>query len=103
MIRSHLRNLLLLVAGFTVWSIAFVLLYALQALGCAYQWPFHRWILIAAYTASLIPLAWLAIWEPSGKHEPTATLSLAATWANRAALGAGILVFFPVTFASACI
>ncbi|KQN71542.1 hypothetical protein [Devosia sp. Leaf64] len=103
MVRQDLRALLLLIAGFTVWSLAFVVLYGLQALGCAYGWPNHRWLLIGAYVASLIPLAWLAMGKPVREGEPTTTLSIAALWANRAALGAGILVFLPVTFVSACI
>ena len=101
--RQDLRALLLLLSGFTVWSLAFVALYALQALGCAFGWPNHRLVLIAAYVASLIPLAWLAIGKPFGAREPTTTLSTAAMWSNRAALGSGILVFAPVTFVSACI
>ncbi len=103
MLRQDLRALLLLLSGFTVWSLAFVALYALQALGCAFGWPNHRLVLIAAYVASLIPLAWLAIGKPFGAHEPTKTLSTAAMWANRAALAAGVLVYLPVTFVSACI
>ena len=41
--------LISLVAGFTVWSVGFVALYGLQALGCAYGWPTHRAVLILAY------------------------------------------------------
>ena len=95
--------LLLLVAGFTAWSIAFVLLYGLQALGCAYGWPYHRAILIGAYAACLVPLAWLALMPTVRTGEAAHALSVAALWANRAALAAGVLVFLPVTFASTCI
>lgn len=94
---------MLLVAGFTLWSVAFVLLYALQALGCAYNWPHHRLILIVAYALSLVPLAWLALRQPSRSAEPASSLSVSALWANRAAFVAGVLVYLPVTFASACI
>lgn len=103
MIREDLLALLRLTAGFTIWSLAFVLLYSLQALGCAYGWPNHRLLLIAAYLVTLLPLAWLAIGRHTGKHEPITTLSIAATWANRAALGSGILVFLPVVFVSTCL
>jgi hypothetical protein len=93
------RNALFrLVAGFTVWSAGFVFLYALQALGCAYGWSAHRLILIVGYGITLLPLVWLALW---GGGETT-TLAVSAKWANRAALASGILVFFPVTFASLC-
>lgn len=96
------RSLILLVAGFTLWSLAFVLLYALQALGCAYDWSHHRLILIAAYLASLLPLAWLAL-QRSRDRGATTSLSTAALWANRAAFAAGVLVFAPVTFGSLCL
>lgn len=104
MSRPDIRALVLLIAGFTLWSAAFVLLYALQALGCAYDWgAAHRPILIGAYLASLLPLAWLALRRPYETGEPQTSLSRAALWANRAALGAGILVFLPVTFATTCL
>lgn len=97
------RALLLLIAGFTIWSAGFVLLYALQALGCAYDWALHRPILIIAYLLSLLPLGWLALRRPDDTGEPATSLSICALWANRAAFAAGILVFLPVTFVSACL
>ena len=99
---SGRRALMLLAAGFTVWSLAFVLLYALQALGCAYRWPGHRTILVVAYLAALAPLLGLALVSLGRNGEPATTLSIAARWANRAALVAGVLVFLPVTFTSTC-
>lgn len=102
--RQMLDNpLVLLVAGFTVWSLAFVLLYALQALGCAYGWSAHRAILVAAFILSNLPLAWLAFRPPQPRTNTDPSLQRAALWANRAALASGILVFLPVTFVSACI
>ena len=100
--------LLLLIAGFSVWSLAFVLLYALQALGCAYGWPYHRAILVAVYGFTLLPLAWLALPSPHKTASraaggPVGALSVAALWANRAALASGVIVFLPVTFASVCV
>lgn len=104
MSRQDKRALVLLLAGFTLWSLAFVLLYALQALGCAYGWgAWHRPILIGACLVSLLPLVWLALQRPYDTGEPQTSLSIAALWANRAALGAGILVYLPVTFVTACI
>lgn len=88
-----------LLAGFVVWSVGFVLLYALQALGCAYGWPLHRALLIGAYVVVLAPLVWLAF----GWRAPASPLGQAALWANRAALVAGVLTFLPVTFASTCL
>lgn len=102
MTSSNRKALILLIAGFTIWSLAFVLLYALQALGCAYGWSQHRLILIAAFILCLLPLAWLALRRPE-RGEPANTLSISALWANRAAFVAGILTFLPVTFTSACV
>jgi hypothetical protein len=103
MIGQQQRALILLIAGFTAWSVAFVVLYGLQALGCAYGWPYHRAVLIGAYGISLVPLLWLAMQRVTAEDEAASALGIAAVWANRAALAASVLVFLPVTFASACI
>lgn len=103
MSKGDRRAIVLLIAGFTVWSFAFVGLYGLQALGCAFGWSQHRLILIVAFIVSLLPLGWLSLQKPHGENEPATSLGVSALWANRAALAAGILVFLPVTFASACI
>lgn len=92
-----------LAAGFTIWSGAFVLLYALQALGCAYGWPHHRAILLIVYAAALIPLGYLALFPQRAKTGPVSTLSRTALWANRAAFASGILTFLPATFATICL
>ena len=94
--------LLLLFAGFSLWALAFVVLYALQALGCAYSWPQHRLILISAYLLAILAMAWLA-WATPHWTGDKGVLPIAAKWANRAALAATILILLPVSFASACI
>ncbi|MCP8884460.1 hypothetical protein NIM87_13150 [Devosia sp. XJ19-1] len=95
------HGLVRLVAGFAIWSIAFIVLYAAQALGCAYGWgAWHRPVLIVIYLFALAPLIWLSTRpRPDGTD---AILPTAARWANRAALLASVLVFLPVTFASLC-
>lgn len=103
MIRSDRMALVHLIAGFTVWSIAFALLYGLQALGCAYGWPYHRAILIGAYLLMLAPLLGLALFRFKAQGEQETTLQKAAIWTNWAAFASGVLVFSPVTFASACL
>ena len=96
----HPMALVNLVAGYTVWSSGCVVLYGLQALGCAYGWSNHRLWLILAYLITLVPLAYLAL-RPLDSDRGN-TLSVAALWANRAALGAGILTFLPVIFVTIC-
>lgn len=97
------RALWSLAAGFTVWSAAFVLLYALQALGCAYAWSQHRLILCLAFGIALLPLLWLAVKRKGQDREPASSLSIIALWANRAALGATVLVFLgPIAATSPC-
>ncbi|MBB4052994.1 hypothetical protein GGR20_002650 [Devosia subaequoris] len=91
-----------LIAGFVIWAVGFVVLYAVQALGCAYGWgDWHRPVLIGLYLLALIPLIWLAMPARAGAED--GPLHMAALWANRAALVAAILVFLPTTFASLCI
>lgn len=93
-----------LVAGFIVWSGAFVLLYALQALGCAYGWSQHRLVLCLAFVVASLPLVWLAFWQSPADGEPASSLSVIALWANRAALGATVLVFLgPIAATSPCL
>jgi hypothetical protein len=94
------RELVELLAGFVIWSVGFVVLYALQALGCAYGWPWHRVLLVFAYAVCLVPLAVLALRRPHAG--PATPLGVAALWANRAALASGVIVFVPVTFATLC-
>lgn len=103
--RAVLKNpLLMLVAGFTIWATAFILLYALQALGCAYGWgSAHRPVLIGAFVMCLAPLAALAFWPAPTTTASSPGLFRASRWANRAALGAGVLTYAPVLFATACV
>jgi len=103
MTRGDRQALWLLLAGFSVWSAGFVLLYALQALGCAYGWAWHRPILVVAYVLVQALLAGLALYRPAAHGEPASSLSVSAGWANRAAFAAGLLVFLPVTFGSTCL
>lgn len=102
--RSFTQNpLLMLSSGFAVWGLGFVLLYALQALGCAYHWPLHRPILVATFVICLLPLGVLAFQSPPPTESEKTALWTAARWANRGAFAAAILVFAPVLFASICV
>src|SRR5690606_25195987 len=59
MSRQSRKALWLLMSGFTWWLIAFGGLYALQALGCRYEWTHHRIVLMSATIIVLIPMIWL--------------------------------------------
>lgn len=102
-----------LLAGFAVWAVSFVFLYALQALGCHLGWslvllgpiPLNRLLLVAAFAAALcVHLLVLrqAARGPEGSG-PAAFLAVAGLWASSAALLASLLTFVPVLFASACL
>jgi hypothetical protein len=95
------RELLELVAGFAIWAVGFIVLYALQALGCVYGWPWHRVLLVFAYAICLVPLAVLALRKRQASTSAT-PLGVAALWTSRAALASGVIVFVPVTFATLC-
>lgn len=110
-------RILYLVLGFTLWGAAFLTLYAVQAVGCAAGWDgvqiagtsALRLVLIALFLVFSLLAFGLVKWiearrarTPRGRRVRiflTRTGYLAAA----AALGATLLVFAPVFFASACI
>jgi hypothetical protein len=101
---ANQKSLILLIAGFTVWSLAFIALYAIQALGCVFDWgDAHRVTLLAAYAMSVVALAAIALITPKHTDPASPMLSRSAIWANWAALFSGVFVFLPVTFASTCL
>lgn len=59
-----------MIAGFVVWSVAFVILYGVHGVGCAYGWDtvtvgptnLQRLVQVALWLAFLPPLAGLALW-----------------------------------------
>ncbi len=103
MTRGQRLSLILLATGFVIWSIGFVLLYALQALGCAFGWEQHRLILIVAYALVLAALLPFALRLPAAARDEGGNVAVAALWANRAAFVSGVLVYLPVLFATPCI
>jgi hypothetical protein len=69
--RPRPRRLLWLAAGFIVWAHAFLALYAVNAIGCAFAWPAHLqrlvlWLLLAAH---LVVLAWIVARHWRRRHE----------------------------------
>lgn len=107
------HRILALLAGFLVWSGAFVLLYALQALGCRFGWnemalgplDLHRAVLIGVFGLVVIAqIAVLRVTRPAAPGpDPAPFLARAGHWASLAALVAAILVFAPVVAVSTCL
>ena len=103
------RALLWLAAGFAVWFIALVALYALHAIGCAFGWPsgaLRLWmvVILVAHVAALFWM-WRLLRAPrSGGDDVTGDfLQIAGVWATAAALVSAILVLGPPLVLSACI
>lgn len=105
------RRLWWLAAGFVVWSIALVVLYALHAIGCAFGWSAGalRWSLIAVFLAHLVVIGW--IWGKFAKGWPPdpaagkagSFLHEAIVWATIAAFASGVLALGPPLLLTTCI
>jgi heme A synthase len=95
-------RLLWLASGFVVWSSAFLALYGLQALGCAYRWPdlVHRGALFALFAAHLVAIGLILRQvrrRPKARFLDTVTL-----WALWAALVSTVLNYAPALALTAC-
>ncbi|WP_249691023.1 hypothetical protein [Stappia sp. WLB 29] len=105
------RSLLLLGAGFTVWAVAFVALYAMLSVGCRFGWhevaldmagglSLQRLQLIAIFLVHLAAgaavVVVLRLWKDRGFLYPL------AYFAAIAALGASVFSFAGVFFLSTC-
>lgn len=103
-----IRQLWPLLAGFGLWSIAFVGLYGLQYLGCYFAWDpaTHRVLLVAAYLAFVAALAALLFLQLAllRRRGPTAPrLDRIGLGATGVALFATLITFAPAVFVSACL
>ena len=101
------RTLWPILPGFTLWSLAFVVLYALQYLGCYFGWDpaLHRTVLIGASIVSIALLAACLVFQLKAiRHDraPTA-IDRIGVGATIAALGATVVTLAPVTFVSMCL
>lgn len=94
-----------LIIGFTIWSLGFVSLYGLQALGCLYGWPdpMHRVVLGAVALATLAALALTLLLLVRGQQPLSPWVRRAGIIATCAAAAASVLTFFPLAFVSICI
>lgn len=105
------RSMLVIVMGFVFWSAAFVGLYAINAIGCAFAWPaaLQRWVMIGltlTASGSMVVVAWWSIghWRRAVKAaRPAPSLARIGAIASVAALAATIFVFAPSLFVSMCL
>ncbi|MGQ7793175.1 hypothetical protein ACUN0C_12260 [Faunimonas sp. B44] len=110
-------GLILLPAGFVVWSLAFIALYGLLSVGCELGWQGRhvgplsmlRVLLLGLWAAHLAALAWLVrlCWRRVRAQEgdgrgTAAFLDLASLAAMLAAFAATAWIGVPVLGASAC-
>lgn len=102
-------RVLLLAIGFIVWSAAFVALYAINALGCAFGWDgaFQRAVLMAVFAAHALSLVWFIITVTRllrrAETEPERMLAYAGLGLAFAAFASTVFVAAPATFVSMCI
>ncbi|CAH1655373.1 MULTISPECIES: hypothetical protein [unclassified Chelatococcus] len=103
------RALLMLGAGFTLWAVVFVALYAMLSVGCRLGWDhvelagsvtLQRAQLIAIFLVGLV--ASLALTMVVSGPGQASTLRSAARWSTLAATVALLLVFAPVFALSTC-
>ncbi|SFN46556.1 hypothetical protein [Variovorax sp. OV329] len=99
-----------LAAGFVVWCIALVALYALHAIGCGFGWSAGtlRWSLILVFAAHLAVIGWM--WGNFARAAPGpeagATglfLHMAIVWATIAAFASTVLALGPPLLLTTCI
>lgn len=105
------RHMLVIVVGFALWSVAFVALYAVNAIGCAFGWPtiVQRWVVIGLALlcsgAALGVAAWsIGHWRRAARADrPAPSLAKIGALASSAALAATVFVSAPSLFVSMCI
>ena len=98
-----------LIAGFALWAVAFIALYALQALGCRYGWgavdlgpiDLHRAVLVAAYGLVLASASVLVIY--AWRRPSLGFLSDIGRYLNLAALVASAVIFAATLGVSTCV
>lgn len=105
-----------LIAGFVGWALAFIVIYGLHGIGCAYGWDnipvgptsLHRLVQVATWLAFLPPLLTLALWlsrqrrhaSPGSGRRWLALVGETTAWAG---LAATIITFAPTVTTSACV
>lgn len=104
------RGLLMLASGFTLWAVAFIVLYAMLSIGCRFGWDetrlpggvsLQRAQLIAIFLVFLAGGMWLAV--KLKVRSRTSFIAHASYVAALAALGAIFFSFIGVLSLSTCI
>lgn len=104
------RRLWWLLAGFSVWCSALVVIYTLHAIGCAFGWPAGsiRLALAVVIVAHVAAIGWL--WRGLANASPTAnsgdTAAFVRTvgiWSLIAALATVVLTLGPVILLKTCV
>lgn len=106
------RRLLLILAGFTIWALAFVALYGVNAIGCRFDWPasLQRSLLLGLLALHLLALAMLSAWTARrwrhARQAGTETVSRLIEYLGfgtaLAASGATVFVLAPTVALSLC-
>lgn len=104
------------IAGFVIWSAAFVIIYGLHGIGCAYGWDaipigptnLQRFVQVAVWLAFLPPLVMLALRLrrrrlQSEPGEPKRWMALVGETTAWGALAATIITFAPTATTSVCV
>lgn len=109
-------SLLLLIAGFVIWSSAFVALYAGLSVGCAFGWDAVRLgpvsglraLLVVLWLAHLLALGGLFVLcrkraQAAGGAEPDGFLAFAALHAGVAAVVVTLINYAPILGLTLCL
>ncbi len=101
--------LVAMIAGFLLWTSAFVALYAVFSLACIYDWPAPRLFVVGVWLVHLIAhgalVAWTLRWwraRPADPADPRPFLRLAAVTIAIAALGATVWTGLPAVLSFSC-
>jgi hypothetical protein len=110
-------NLLLLCAGLVIWSSAFVSLYAVLSIGCAFGWEavalgplsLQRAALIGIWLLHLAVIVGLGAWVRARRRRLTGEDGLGrffagtALWATLVAVAVTLVTYAPILGLSACL
>lgn len=104
------RHLLLIVAGFIIWAIAFLVVYGANAVGCAFDWDEGRQRLVVTTLSGLhlALLAGLCLWTLRHRSRwrsatrPAALLACLGVALTTVALVATLFTLLPGLFLTMC-